>query len=107
VKGKLNESMFDVAEFLEKADKLTKPNAFLICFSNFAMILDLRSICQNTNWKFRTYQIWDKSARVRNWIAWSMPLRTCEFILFFTKGEFKFNFKTGEVKPPVHRNSFG
>jgi len=107
VRGKLNEAMFDVAEFLEKADQLTKKNAFLICFSNFAMTLDLRTKCQNTAWKFKAYQIWDKSHRVRNWISWSMPLRTCEFILYFTKGTFKFDFKNGEIKPPVHRSSFG
>jgi len=104
--NKLEEKDFDVAWFLQKCDELTPPNSFLITFSNMAMILDMRSLAKDTKWEFQTYQIWNKEP-VRTWIAWSRPLRTCEFVLYFTKGNYKLNFKNGEVKPMKKRNSFG
>lgn len=104
--NKLQEQDFDVAWFLKKCDQITPKDSFLITFSNMAMILDMRMYAKDTNWEFQTYQIWDKSP-CRTWIAWSRPLRTCEFILYFTKGNYKLSFKTGKQKPKVNRSSFG
>lgn len=104
--NKLEEQDFDVAWFLQKCDELTPKDSFLITFSNMAMILDMRSFAKDTNWIFQTYQIWNKEP-LRTWIAWSKPLRTCEFILYFTKGNYKLNFKDGTIKEKVNRKSFG
>jgi len=106
IRNQLHEQDFDVAEFLEKADTITPPDSFLITFSNMAMIQDMREFAKNTSWKFQTYQIWNKEP-CRTWIAWSKPLRTCEFVLYFTKGNYKLCFKTGKEKPMVKRGSFG
>lgn len=103
---KLEEQNFDVAWFLQKCDQITPKDSFLITFSNMAMILDMRSFAKDTAWEFQTYQIWNKEP-TRSWIAWSKPLRTCEFILYFTKGNYKLSFKTGVKKPKVNRSSFG
>jgi len=104
IHNKLGEEKFHPGEFMEKCYHITETNAGLIVFTNFAMSLDLRL---NTHgWKYHTYQIWDKRP-TRTWISWTYPLRSCEFILYFTKGSFKFNFKDGTVKPAYKRNSFG
>jgi DNA modification methylase len=106
IDGKLEEQTFDVAAFMKKCNEITQPDAFLIVFTNFAMSYDLREFAKQNGWKFAGYQIWDKSP-CRTWIAWSLPLRTCEFILYFTKGTFKFCFKNGEIHEKVNRKHFG
>lgn len=106
IKNKLNEENFDMLKFLKKTDKETPDNSFLITFCNMRCLLDLVELLKQTNWKFHTYQIWNKEP-ARSWISYSMPLRTCEFILYLKKGKFKFNFTTGILKPKVKRNSFG
>jgi len=113
IKEALNEQQFNVLGFLHKADQLTSKNGFLIVFTNFAMTYDLRHFAKNTNWHFHTYMIWDK-APTQSWIAWSLPLRSVEFVLFFNKKKsvsdknyFKFNFRDGSVKAGVNRSSFG
>jgi len=106
IKNTLNEENFNVDDFFNKINLITEKEAGLIVFSNFAMSYDLRYYALKHGWKFHTYQIWNKLP-IRNWIAWSFPLRHCEFILYFKKGNFKFNFKTGKIKPPVKRSSFG
>jgi DNA modification methylase len=68
--------------------------------------MDLREASKKTPWKFFTYQIWDKRP-TRTWISWSMPLRHCELLFYFKKGKFKFNFRTGNIKPAVRRTNFG
>ncbi|MHA1755848.1 MAG: DNA methyltransferase [Promethearchaeota archaeon] len=107
IKKKLNENNFSFKKFLIKTDKETKKDAFLITFSNFRCAIDIINISKSiSNWRFHTYQIWDKRP-IRNWISWTYPLRHVEFILYFTKGKFKFNFKDGVVKPAYKRSNFG
>lgn len=106
IKNKLNEENFDLLLFLDKTDKDSKVNAFLITFANFLNFKDLVNLSIQTNWKFHTFQIWNKEP-CRTWISWQYPLRTTEFIVYFKKGDFKFNFKNGIVKEKVNRNSFG
>ena len=106
ISGKLEEKAFDIEAFMVNADRITKKDSFLVIFTNFAMSLDLRVIAEKTNWKFHTYQIWNKEP-TRTWISWSIPTRTCEFVMYFKKGSFKYSFKNGIIKPKVNRNSFG
>jgi len=106
IKNKLNEQNFDLLAFLLKTDKDTKNNAFLITFVNFQCLSDLKFLSDKTNWKFHTYQIWNKEP-IRNWISWSFPLRTVEFIGYFKKGNYKYSFKDGTIKEKYNRNTFG
>jgi len=102
----LGEAAFDNLDFLKKADSITKDDAFLITFCNFLNATDLKALAAQTNWKFCTHQIWDKRP-TRTWIAWTRPLRHTEYILYFIKGSYKLDFRTGVTKPPVKRSSFG
>lgn len=106
IKNVLYEQNFDVEMFMKKTDLETKRDSFLITFTNFFMGIDLINLSKNTNWNFKTFQIWNKEP-TRNFISWSYPLRTCEFIYYFTKGNFKLSFKNGIVGEPYKRNSFG
>lgn len=106
IKGKLNEQNFDILKFMKKSYDEIIDDGFLIIFSNFHMSIDLIINARLSGWKFCCEQIWDKRP-TRTWISWSRPLRHCEYILYFSKGKFNFNFKTGKVKPKVNRSSFG
>ena len=104
--NQLQEQNFDSDWFMQRCDEITEDVAVLVSFTNFMMIQDLRDSAKKTNWEFKTYMVWDK-APTRTWYSWSRPLRTCEFILYFTKGGFPLDFRTGEIKPGVKRSSFG
>lgn len=106
IKNKLNEQNFDLEKFMIKTDNETKNNSFLITFVNFLNAIDLINISKKTNWKFHTYQIWNKNP-CRTWISWNIPLRTTEFIIYFKKNNFKFSFKNGLIKDKVNRSNFG
>lgn len=85
---------------------ITKKDSFFISFCNMKMLIDLVNIFSKNNFKFKTFQIWNKEP-LRTWIYWSYPLRTCEFIVYLNKGNFKFSFKNGNIKKPYKRSSFG
>lgn len=106
IANKLNEQHFDVLKFLQKADDITKKDAVLIVFTNMAMVYDLRLYAHQTNWIYKTYQIWNKEP-IRTWVSWNKPLKSLEFILYFIKGDFDLCFKDGTIKPSVTRSSFG
>jgi len=106
VKDRLGETKFCAESFLSRCDEITCKNSFLISFCNIQNGMDLREASKNTDWNFFTYQIWDKRP-TRTWISWSMPLRHCELIFYFKKGKFKYNFRTGTIKPAVKRSKFG
>jgi hypothetical protein len=106
ITDQLLEKEFDAEEFMAKAYNELPKDSFLIVFTNFAMSYDLRHAAKLTKWKYSTLLVWDKSP-TRTWIAKSMPLRTTEFILFFTKGKFRFNFQSGQIKAAYKRSSFG
>ena len=106
VEERLGELQFSIPAFMKKANDLTVDDSFLICFCNLQNGMDLCKYAGDNGWKFSTYQIWDKQP-TRNWISWQMPLRHCELIFYFKKGNFKFDFRNGEVKKGVRRNSFG
>lgn len=105
ITGKLGEAEFDFDQFMSKAFAETKKDGFLISFINFFGAIDMINAGRNAGWNFHVYQIWMKQAST--WIAWSFPLRRCEFLLFFSKGKFKFTFWTGEKLPAYKRSSFG
>jgi hypothetical protein len=104
--NKLNSSEFNTEKFLEKCYSITEKDGFLITFVNMRNLIDICSICEKFGWKFHIYQIWNKEP-LRTWISWSYPLRTCEFIIYLKKGNFKFSFKNGEIHEKVNRKSFG
>jgi DNA modification methylase len=106
VKDRLQETSFCAEAFMKRCDEMTTDNSFLITFCNIQNGMDLREASKKTSWDFFTYQIWDKRP-TRSWISWSMPLRHCELIFYFRKGNFKFNFRTGVLKPAVRRSNFG
>jgi len=108
VQGRLGGPQFSNDAFLHAAAQVTPKDAFLITFCNFLNAAELVNLASwdSFPWKFVTYQIWDKRP-TRTWIAWSRPLRHVEFILYFVRGKFRFDFRTGVTKPPVKRSSFG
>ena len=106
IRGKLGEEDFDIIEFLYKADNDTLTDSFLITFCNMRCLIDIVNACNLSNWTYHTYQIWDKSP-TRNWISWTMPLRTTEYIVYLKKGKYKYCFKDGTEKPAYKRKSFG
>jgi len=101
-----NEREFSFSTFLEKTDRETKKDAFLISFCNMLCFHDILNNIKETNWIYHTYQIWNKEP-IRTWISWSHPLRTCEFIIYLKKGDFKYCFKNGIEKEGYKRSNFG
>ena len=91
---------------LSKFNKITKENAGIILFCNSLFKKDL---FQNMpkSWKFHCEVIWDKGQNFKTWISWTKPLRHTEYILFFKKGKFKFDFWDGSIKEPYKRPQFG
>jgi len=106
IKGRLNEKEFSFDAFFRKVHRETKPDAFLVSFSNEKCIFDFRLWARDTGWRFDAMITWDKP-NSRRFISWSHPLHHTEYVLFFSKGKFKFNFMDGTIKPPVMRKSFG
>lgn len=106
IKNVCKEKEFDFQLFFQKIEEITPKNSFLISFCNMRCFLDLIKYSKNTKWEFHTYQIWNKEP-TRNWISYSLPLRTCEFIIYFKSGNFKFDFRNGIIKKPIKRTSFG
>lgn len=100
------EKRFNFHTFLQKADHDTLPNSFLITFCNLLCLHDLLNACVDTSWHYHCYAIWNKEP-LRTWISWSLPLRSCEFILFLKKGNFQYCFKNGQIHLPYKRSSFG
>lgn len=105
-KNKLGEESFNIESFLAKCSIITKKDSFIITFCNFMCLTDIIKICDKFGYKYHCHQIWNKEP-VRNWISWSLPLRTVEYILYLSKGNFKFDFRNGVIKPKVNRNNFG
>jgi DNA modification methylase len=106
IKGKLGEKEFDFDLFMQKTDSETSSNSFLIIFTNFICAVDYVNASRKTNWEYHTVVNWDKRP-IRTWIAWSYPLRVSEYILFFKKGNFQFNFRKGTEVPGYKRSKFG
>lgn len=106
VEGRLGEVEFSNATMLQLADRATKDDAFLVVFANFANGAELLVESKTTAWTWVTTQVWDKRP-TRSWVSWGRPLKCVEYVLFFLKGDRKFSFKDGTVKPGVRRKSFG
>lgn len=96
---------FDYAGFMNKTSKETIEDAFLITFANFLACHDLMGNANAGNWHFKTYQIWNK--RSANFINFHHPLRQVEFILYFAKNDYQFNFKDGFTSLCPHRKHVG
>jgi len=95
-KGHLHEEDFDFRLFFDKVNNMTLDDAFLITFSNEKCLFDLRLYCERSGWKYHTMLVWHKPG-IHNPHGWSLPLYSCEYILFFYKGRGKefFNFQKG------------
>lgn len=106
IPGKLGEAEFDFGRFVEKAWREIKDDGFLISFTNFLYAVDLINSARAAGFTYRACQIWDKRP-TRTWISWSLPIRHTEFIIYLLKGDFKFDFRDGTIKPGVSRSSFG
>lgn len=91
---------------LLKFDAITKTDAGIILFCNSLFKKDLFQALPK-GWKFHCEIIWDKGQNFKTWISWTKPLRHIEFILFFKKGNFKFDFWDGSIKKPYKRPQFG
>jgi hypothetical protein len=105
-KKKLGEDKLNVYKMMKYFDNNTIKDSFLIIFTNIQFGFDLFNASKETKWKFHTYQIWDKRPN-RTWISWGKPLREVELIYYFKKGNYKFSFKDGTVKPAYKRGNFG
>lgn len=105
-KNQLNEENLNYNMMFSKFSINLKDVAAVVMFSNFMQIPKIIPKAEEYGFKLHCYQVWDKSP-TRNWIAWSYPLRTTEFILYFSKGKYKYSFKDGTEKPRYKRSSFG
>lgn len=106
VKGRLNEQDFDAREFLAAAERVTLPDSFLISFGNFPNASETKEAAKGTSWEWCCTQVWDKRP-TRRWVSKALPLKHVEYISYFTRGRFRLDFRTGEIKPAVRRSSFG
>ncbi|NMC05646.1 MAG: site-specific DNA-methyltransferase [Candidatus Lokiarchaeota archaeon] len=106
MKGKLGEKEFSIDHMMRKLARETKPDAFLINFANEKNIFDLRLFAKDAGWQYRTMLIWNKR-NARAPPSWSRPLHHTEFVLFFTKGAFTYNFQTGTKGEPYRRSKMG
>jgi hypothetical protein len=106
IKKEFCEDQFDPVEFMQKAAKITSKDAFLVSTVNMENLFDLVKAAEGAGWVFKTYQIWDKTP-TGNFIAWTLPRRTSELIVYFKKkkGDFNFDFRDGTIKPGIIRSS--
>jgi len=95
--------IFDYKSFMDKTSRETKHDAFLITFCNLLALIDLK--INQGNWIFHAYQIWNKNRT--NWIGFDRPLRQVEFIAYFKKGDFKFNFRNDLKSKCPKRSQIG
>lgn len=103
--GQLGEEYFDPIQFMERTYLQTKTDSFLITFSHFLGMTALVSTARVIGWKFVTFQIWNKFTAGGGNLDDPRPRRHCEYILFFTKGNYQFpSFDTVFLKYYV--NSF-
>jgi len=84
-KGRYHEEDFSFRAFFEKTFKECKKDAVLITFSNEKCMLDLRLFCESSGWKYHTMNVWFKP-NIHNPTDSNVPLKNCEFILYFFKG---------------------
>lgn len=84
----LGEEYFDPLLFMQKAFDETKPDAFLITFINFFGISRMVNAARAAHWNFVAFQIWNKNKTSP--ISLNAPRRHCEYVIFLTKGNYKF-----------------
>ncbi|NMC06244.1 MAG: site-specific DNA-methyltransferase [Candidatus Lokiarchaeota archaeon] len=106
MKGKLGEREFSIDAMMRKMDRETKHDSFLINFANEKNIFDLRLFAKDAGWNYATMIIWNKR-NARAPPSWNRPLHHTEFVLFFTKGDFRFNFQNGIKGEPYRRSKMG
>lgn len=82
---------------------LNKKNGVFISFCSIHLLKNYFKYFEN-KLPFRCEQIWDKRP-TRTWIAYSKPLRHCEYIVYFGNGTL--DFRTGDIKDKYNRKSFG
>ncbi len=104
MKGKLGEAEFSIDAMMRKLARECRH--FLINFANEKNIFDLRLFAKDAGWKYATMLIWNKH-NARAPPSWNRPLHHTEFVLFFTKGDFQFNFQTGTKGEPYRRSKMG
>lgn len=86
-------------------NRITEKNAGFVIFSNDKFMKDLFKYLPD-NITFLHTIVWKKH-NVRNYIHFSHPLKTKEFLHFFMKGKFRGNFKDGTTKERYNRTGFG
>ena len=106
IKGQLGEKEFSIDAMMRKLARETRDDGFLICFSNEKNIFDLRLFAKDAGWMYKTMIIWNKR-NARSPPSWSRPLHHTEFVLFFAKGSFVFNFQNGVKGEPYKRKKMG
>lgn len=101
--NQIKDKSFDLPAFCEECCRLLKENGLFISFCSMHLMKDYFKHFEG-KLKFRCEQIWDKRPN-RSWIAYSLPLRHLEYIVYFGKG--KLDFRTGEKKKKYDRTQFG
>ena len=94
---------FDYKGFMTKASADTIDDSFLITFCSMLALHDLIANCGE--WRFKTYQIWNK--RNTNFVNFHYPLRQVEFIAYFIKGTYQFDFRNGQQSMCPKRKQVG
>ena len=102
--NKLDGDLLNVTTMTKEFLRILKPDGQMIICCNFKLLTDLIYEFKNVNIPLQHLIVWDKRP-TQAWISWGYPLRHVEYILFAGWG--KLNFRTGKIKDPVKRSSFG